>query len=131
MPTVADYAVLTDTAFDLTEFIELGDSRGRLSFQRPDNFVEGTNRAKPVLIYQVKPDTEARYEVHINHPFGNDLPNPNRIHDAADIGGGRWRTMYEPFDGRLIQPGNNTFKFHVTDGKASFADVILMYQVEI
>ena len=131
MPTVADYAVLTDASFELTEFIELGSSQGRLDFQRPDNFVEGTNLAKPVLIYQVRPGPEARYEVHINHPFGADLPNPNRVHEAADIGGGRWRTMYEPVNGTLFEPGLNSFKFHVTRGEARFADVILMYQVEV
>ena len=131
MPTVADYAVLTDASFELTEFMDLGASQGRLDFHRPDNFVEGTNLAKPVLIYQVKPGPEASYEVHINHPFGDDLPNPNRIHEAANIGGGRWRTMYEPIAGTLFQPGHNTIKFHVVRGEAHFADVLLMYQVEI
>ena len=131
MPTVADYAVLSDARFDLSTSIGLDSNLGRLTFNRPDNFVQGTNLAKPVLIYQVLPDPECSYEVHINHPFGDSSPEPQRIHDKGTIGGGRWRTVLEAIDGDLFGPGNNSLKFHVTSGRASFADVILMYQVEI
>ena len=134
MPTVADYMVLEDGAFTLDASSNATlERRFPIRFERPDGFVVGTNFAKPVLFYQVIPETSLSWLVAINDDFSTeteDVPQ-HQIHEAMSSSTPTWRTIHEPISGHALSDSVNTISFRAVSGRGRIADVVMLYQVQI
>lgn len=129
--TVCDFAVLTDGRFDLnTQEVH------RETFNRPPGFVRGTNLAQPVLMFKVKPDGATRFNIRVglNQP-GQNLPDA-AIQQEFEIGTGdnddeQLRSLHLVIPGSEFDQPVTAIDFHVSRGRAAFAEVVLMHQVRI
>ncbi len=122
--TIADYAVLHDSPFEL----DSGHVK-RMTFDLPGDFVKGTLKATPLLMYRVSPKNAVTYVVAVNDPPGADNIPADRIHELdAQNNSGSLRTMHEAISGDVFLPGGNIVDFRVTSGKARFHDVVLFFQ---
>lgn len=127
--TVADYQVLRDSNVELGEDIQ---EVVRLQFDLPNDFVVGTSRAKPILMYRVTSRGDVRYVFSVNDP-GDDQNIPqNRIQEAVTLDANIIRSLHEPIQGDLLNPGvRNWIDLRVVRGSAIFGDIVLLYQRDV
>lgn len=128
MPTVADYAVLRDTPFD----IEKDGTHPPLVFFRPDNFVEGTNLAKAVLAFKCQP-LNTNNSVGVTFRVQRFAPGQEpTVMETMTLNTPTVHALWETFPakgfGQNVSPG---FEFDVLFGRARISDVILWYQVRV
>lgn len=119
--TVCDFAILTDGRFDLATPQDVH----RETFDRPPGFVPGTNLAQPVLYFKVKPRGSTRFTVSVGES-----------RQAFDIGTGdnddeQLRTLHWIIPGSEFSQPQTPIEFRVTQGRATFAELVLTYQVSI
>lgn len=131
MPTVADYAVLLDESFEISE----GQSFPTRPFFRPDGFVEGTDLAKAIIAFKVQPLPVVTPTVTLS-PHADiiisKLSIPPETLASISLEDGILRTYWESFPaiGFGVNIGTR-FSFSLSKGRARFADVILWYQVKV
>jgi hypothetical protein len=127
--TVADYQTFQDN----TQREAL-----RFSFNLPDNFVEGTNRAIPVLTFRVDATKDCTCWVHVNDHTVN--PRSSNASISLNVRGGHGhKTVHELLRGTSFKKGSgiarqNTILIHKAPnagGDFFVSDVVLTYQVEI
>lgn len=116
MPTYVDYKVLWDGVFEL-------DSENQdhfLEFTMPNNLVHGTDLAKPILAFIVRPVEETQVGIRVNH---TDILSETYAPSVR-------RAFWEPFSGKLLGTGdsNNQIRFHLDSGRVRFSEVVLWYQ---
>ena len=122
--TIADYSVLHDGPFELsTNHVK------RMTFDLPGDYVKGTFRAKPLLMYRVMPQRSANWIAIINDPPGDDTIPQEKIHEhVIQNNSGALRTLHEAISGDVFLPGTNIIDIRVLSGRATFMDVVLFYQ---
>lgn len=127
MTTVADYKVLMDKSV----IVEEGTEHEISNFFMPDNYVRGTNLARPVLSYRAAALGSrdgalapfVRFEVQTQASV---------ILETVILRSASPATQTEVFSGNLLNDliaNNITFK--VLQGRLWVSDVILWYQVRI
>ena len=125
MPTLADYQTFQDS----TRREAL-----RFRFNLPGNFVEGTARAIPVLMFRVDATDDCVCWVHVNDSADN--PASSNASIALRVtGSSGQKTVHELLRGTGFRPGQeNQILIHkapdATSGQFFVSDVVLMYQVE-
>ncbi|MEM1129935.1 MAG: hypothetical protein AAGH83_05360, partial [Pseudomonadota bacterium] len=93
MPTVADYAVLRDGAFELSA----GDHEDMQPFFRPEGFVSGTNLARAILAFKVRPLPTPPFSPNLNFrvlklgPPDESIVGPTNL--TIDTLHGLWETV--------------------------------------
>jgi len=125
--TITDYIVLSDGSFELDGHL---DSKV-FEFDLPNDFVQGTNLAKPILAYIINP-----LSGEVTHQAGfNDLQmlqsqsEVRFTHDARVE-----RSLWEAVNGNKLNPGQRNTCYFMTVGagsRARFRDVILWFQRSI
>ena len=127
MATVADYKVLMDQSV----VVEEGNEHEISNFFMPDNYVHGTNFARPVLSYRAAALGSrdgalapfARFEVQTQASVVLETVNLRSASPA---------TQTEVFSGNLLNERIvNNITFKVLQGRLWVSDVILWYQVRI
>jgi hypothetical protein len=128
---VGSYITLQDEPFELSA----GEVKRLRKFDLPDNFVEGTLLAKPVLTYKIQPQTvPVKYTVVLNDPPGDENIPVDKVIETRTLDMKVYRSLHEFVDGNKFIPGGpteNIIDFRVILGKATFSDVILWFKVEI
>lgn len=124
MPTLTDYQTFQDS----TRREAL-----RFRFNLPDNFVEGTARAIPVLMFRVDATDDCTFWVHVNDSADNPTASNASVELRVTRGGGH-KTVHELLRGTGFRPGReNQILIHktpdATSGQFFVSDVVLMYQV--
>ena len=127
--TLADYQTFQDTS--RREAL-------RFTFNLPDNFVEGTHRAIPVLTFRVDATRDCTCWVHVNDSVAD--PRSSNASIALSVRGGHGhKTVHELLCGTGFKKGSgtareNTILIHkAPDAGGDFfvSDVVLTYQVEV
>ena len=123
MPTVADYQVLRDGQFrmnaaDTTRMV------GGMFFTVPTNLVHGTNKAKLILAFKMRPIEDMAFKVRINDREIIDVALPKGNTTAY------WETFPETFLG-TGHSSNVEVEYSLQKGRAAFSDVVLWYQVKV
>lgn len=131
MPTVtlADYQTFQDAS---------RHEALRFSFNLPDNFVEGTSRAIPVLTFRVDATQDCICWVHVNDSV-NDPRSSNASVELSVRGGHGHKTVHELLRGTGLKKGDgvarqNTILIHKAPsagGNFYVSDVVLTYQVRL
>jgi len=126
MPTVADYAVLSDGSFVL----ENGEEHELQPFFAPDGFVAGTNLAKAILAYKAQalssPPFAPQAELEIT---GSVFQTP--VHNVT-IAGDTLRGLWEAFPATGFGQNIGTiFRFRSISGRVRISDVVLWYQISV
>ncbi|MEP3333130.1 hypothetical protein [Sedimentitalea sp.] len=126
MPTLTDYQTFQDT----TRREAL-----RFRFNLPSNFVEGTARAIPILMFRVDAEDDCTCWVHVNDSANNPTASNASI-ELRVTGSSGHKTMHELLRGTGFRRGReNQILIHktpdATSGQFFVSDVVLMYQVEI
>jgi hypothetical protein len=129
MPTLTDYLVLSDVPFTLENPFEFKT----LEFNLPDDYVKGTNFAKPIIMLQAKPLTDnvklhvmfnSDIHVQIDAVFKLEFINVPRIDH------GQWECV----SGDLLFAGKNTCRFRNFGDSSSqirIRDVVLWFQRKV
>ncbi|MEO1080304.1 MAG: hypothetical protein AAFY29_12175 [Pseudomonadota bacterium] len=107
----------------------------RFNFNLPDNFVEGTARAIPVLTFRVDANEDCECWVHVNDS-AQDPRSSNASISLYVRGGHGHKTVHELLRGTGFRPGaENTILIHKAPGNVGadlfISDVVLMYQVRV
>ena len=124
--TIVDY----QAAQDLTR-----DEAVRWRFTLPENFVQGTGQAIPVLFFRVDATKDNTCYVHVNSAADNPT------HDNAAIrlgvrGDHGHKTLHELLSGTTFTPGSEN-QILISRGRDNrngdfyVSDIVLMYQVAI
>jgi hypothetical protein len=127
MPTVADYAVLRDNAFELGP----GESLQTPVFTNPDNLVFGTNRARAILAFRARavpnpPSPLVIATVNVRSSgFMDGLLTGVTVRDSDSV---IWETFPVTGFGENI---GTVFEFEVVSGRVVIQDVILWHQVRV
>lgn len=128
MPTVADYIVLNDGSFTLTQ----GESREIGPFGLPSNFVRGTDRAKPILAYRAKAlaSTDGALGAHarLRVSVQNGLHALETVYLEGDALSGQWEAFSGNFLNDIVL---NDVTFTLELGRIWISDVILWYQLRL
>ena len=138
MTTVADYQILNDSPIRL---IAGGDQSEFFRFNLPNDFVEGTNRAKPLLVFRCTAHSDSRVQVFVNP----DLPDngtssgfPQDTDYSFAVDGGRTNLHMEALNGLDFNDGQeNTIVIRIagdsftSHGDLTIGDVVLHYQRSI
>jgi hypothetical protein len=127
MPSVADYTVLRDGSFDLieTESFELPP------WSAPSNFVAGTNKARPIIMYKARPLPNSPFspfaKINVRDKFGA------VSFDTVTLRGDTVHSLFECIQGDDIESTivNTFFEFRCLQGKVRISDVVLWYQVNV
>lgn len=118
MASLTDYMVVSDGTFSLNPV----ESK---TFQLPipNNYVVGTNRARPILAFKAwATPSGGRFEIEVND---SQIYNPT-------ISGGDIRGLWEIFSGNTLNAGStNTIQFRSIQNKIWFSDVVLWFQVSV
>lgn len=137
--TIADYMILSDGAFEIDSVPDgVNPVAKNLHFDLPNDFVVGTNRAKPILQFifaALSTQSDSRFAYWIN------------VEDTALVEGTRagshfWPervgpeiSTWEALSGELFRPGeSNRLRFGFPPGwrgTARIRDVVLWYQRRI
>ena len=127
MPSVTDYTVLKDGTFDLVQ----GASFELPPWSTPSNFVAGTNKARPMIMYKARPLPDPNFspfaKINVRDKFGMvDF-------DTVTIRGDTVHTLYECIQGDDIDKTltNTFFEFRCVQGRVRISDVVLWYQVSV
>lgn len=126
MPSVTDYTVLKDGTFDLVE----GQEFELPAWETPSNFVAGTNKARPMIMYKARPLPNSPFspfaKIKVRSKFAN------VTFDTVTIRGDTVHTLYEAIQGNQIDSIVNTvFEFRCEQGKVRISDAVLWYQVSV
>lgn len=128
MPTLADYFVLQDGKTTL----ETGESFETDPFFRPDGFVEGTDRAKAILSFNINVLSDPPFAPSVDFTVTQFAAPPKEIvhyNGYKAIGPVvLWETFPATGFGNLV---GTQFLFSVQRGRATFSDIVLWYQIRI
>ena len=127
----------------LTDFLTLQDGAKRINgspnainigFNLPEDFVQGTNLAKPVLQFKIFVHQPTKLEVWVNGFPNVQLDESLKEHHYL-------RTLHEFIDGSKFKPGKrNEIKFILMDTSIfddtmndvrSISDILLIYQRKV
>ena len=127
MTTLADYVVIRDNPFE----IGTGDLTQPhfFDFQLPNDYVKGTNVAKPILQFVVRGnlDDDYTYQIGFNDPQMLQSKSSVR-YESHNAPKSRTCTLHEAIDGNKLNPGTNRVYFRINSGKVGFSDVVLWFQ---
>jgi hypothetical protein len=132
---MTDYMVLQAGAIELG--FGTSDYVQRLDFELESDYTKGTNFARPILAYIMRPSGDTSVNVYVNPTTPSNVPPGTNIldhHDAlfwANWSGGSFQVdqaSWEAIDGRLFRPGSNSIYFRVMKGKIRLRDVVLWFQ---
>ncbi|NMG06255.1 hypothetical protein [Brasilonema sp. UFV-L1] len=115
MPRIADYSVIQDAPFTLRVG---GDIDRQIPFSLPNETHLGS---RSILIFRTLNNATVSFRVEVNG--SNQL---NYTFGTSEV-----KTFHEVIDANVLQHGNNTINFVVTNGEITFADVILLTQFDI
>ena len=107
----------------------------RFNFDLPENFVEGTTRAIPVLTFRVDATEDCECWVHVNDSAQN--PTSSNASISLRVRGGHGhKTVHELLRGTGFRRGDeNTILIHKAPGNVGadlfISDVVLTYQVRV
>jgi hypothetical protein len=123
MPTVSDYAVVTDSQTTLPG--TGGDKDETFTFSVPSN-INRVQRAVATWLLEVEgPPQNLAWNLTIN-----DRPVVGFTHSAD-----RFAALQEVFDGSILQPGNNKNIAKVTvtggTGRIKFSDFVVHFRVDV
>lgn len=122
MPTLTDYRVLQDSSFEL----DPNNDTHVINFNMPADFVSGTNLAKPILAFIVRPVVESSVQITQGLDAGNILTTTFQPSSR--------RGLWEPFSGSMLFPGAaNELWFELLNGvgRVRFSKVVLWYQRDV
>lgn len=125
MPTLTDYQTFEDITRREALVAE---------FNLPSNFVEGTHRAIPVLMFRVDATDDCTCWVHVNDSTAD--PRASNASIALRVtGSSGHKTVHELLKGTGFRRGQaNKILIHRAPDSVSgdffVSDVVLMYQVE-
>ncbi len=140
--TITDYQVLSSGHFFLQQVLNHPVKIDEiLSFKLLNNFVKGTNRAKPIIQFKLRSFTEnTRLVITLNGTVpqrdnhGIMQPDSDAIFDRT-FDPSPIRTHYTLAPGNKFFPGKGnkiTFSINANQGhKIQIEDVIIWYQIEI
>lgn len=123
--TVADYQVLLDGGFTLDAASNTHEKD--LTFLLPTNFKIEDGIRKPILAFHAQALKNSRFKVRIN---SRDIQTWNLTADTT-------RGLWDPFNGSTpfpngaSVPNNVPVTFVILEGKVSFGQVVIWYQVEV
>lgn len=125
MPTLTDYQTFQDAP---------RQEALRFRFNLPGNFVEGTARAIPVLMFRVDATDDCTCWVHVNDSADNPTASNASI-ELRVTGSSGHKTVHELLRGTGFRSGReNQILIHktpdATSGDFFVSDVVLMYQVD-
>jgi len=126
MASLVDYQVLSDGSFELNGDLDIKF----LEFSLPSDFTVGTFRAKPILMWRVKPlSSSVRYQIGVNDPqhLQSKSEGQRTYSNAANNPDGVW----EAISGEKFNAGKSNSIYFMTVNSSSrirVNDVILWYQ---
>lgn len=132
MPSMTDYMVLSDGAFELSDSPSGPGDVKRLDFDLPNDFTVGTFRGKPILAFLINP---VSHNVRVGGWVNPEGPNLQLLQSTQEISL-HWngdfhfdQALWEAIDGRRFNKGgNNSIFFKAWDGRVRIRDVVLWYQ---
>lgn len=125
MATVADYQVLHSSG-GVLDALGAQDALD-LTWQIPTNIVEGTNRAKPLLVMMVQPLEDCRFNVRVNN---RELASPSLDKSHTRV----WQHPFswsEAFPNNASFPNANPVRIRVSSGRLRIDHVIMWFQVDV
>lgn len=132
MSSLADYIVLSDGSFEIDNNAGGSPSTRILEFNLPNNFVVGTNLARPILSFVYNPVSDnGSFGIWVNPHFP--LLSSQRDHsiswnNAIHMDFGLWEAIQGD---RFIAGEQNRILFGMQDGNSGrvrFRDVVLWFQ---
>ena len=126
MASLVDYLVIKDGPFELKP----GNSQEIFQFNLPNDYVAGTNLAKPILQFMVRGNLDDDYIFQIGFNDPQMLQSKSEVrYTFSDVAQSRIFSMHEAINGSKLNPGNNTVYFRrIGTGKVGFSDVVLWFQ---
>lgn len=133
MPTLVDYAVLSDGAFEIdsTPANSIPDQK-ILEFDVPSDFLQGVGTARPVLTYVVKyVNDDGSFGVWVDAKFP--LKQSTRDHTLSwGNSDNHEKGMWECVQGTKFEPGERIkIVFGCIKGRARIRDVVLWFQRDV
>lgn len=122
MVTVTDYQVLFTTKSGKPKKLEQGDVL-TLAPTLGANFVEGTNKARPVVMFLAKGEAGCQLEV-VAGATGSEVGKFSFTLEDPHL-----RTLHCTVNAKALKAGG--FKIRCTRETAAVAQVVLMYQVKV
>jgi hypothetical protein len=123
--SVADYQVMFDGGFTLDAATPVREKD--LTFILPDNFKIENGIRKPILAFHAWAQEDSNFKVRINA----------REVLSWTLSAGITRGMWDPFNGSVPFPeganipANVPVKFSIQQGKVTFGQVVIWYQVDV
>lgn len=128
MKTVADYAVLRDT----NVVLETGDSWRTPFFERPEDFVAGTNLARAILAFNIGALSDPPFAPSVDMTITHEGSENREVFRSVFFNGTGPFTLQETFPATNFPTIVNTrFRFDIQRGRAVLSDIILWYQVRV
>ncbi|MEJ6390707.1 hypothetical protein [Gymnodinialimonas ulvae] len=128
MKTVADYAVLSDG----NRILETGDSWRTPFFERPEDFVTGTNLARAILSFNMGALSDPPFAPSVDLTITHEGTQNREVFRSVFFNGTGPFTIQETFPATDFPSVVNTrFRFDVQRGRVVISDIVLWYQLRI
>lgn len=128
MKTVADYAVL----WDGNTILETGESWRTPFFERPEDFVTGTNLARAILSFNIGALPDPPFAPSVDMTITHEGSENQEILRTVFFNGTGPYTLQETFPATNFPTILNTrFRFDIQRGRVILSDIILWYQLRI
>ncbi|NEO78839.1 hypothetical protein [Moorena sp. SIO4G3] len=116
MAIISDYSIIRDSKFTLQVGADIDQD---FSFSLPGDAHLGS---RSILAFMVYPTSErVSFNISVN--------NSNQV--SFTLGNSGLNTIHEVISANLLKHGNNRIKFVVTQGRMTFADVVLWWQRDV